>query len=478
MLRVPVQGWLKLSTLSTLDHTADTVISGVGNQTVYIYAEENSTPDLRSANIRINNVSAGNIYQAGSWRTLPNLNVPPSNNVIPFVGAFWRANETGERIIRVNTSVGLGFYGSWKASVIWMDARWGDGDGVILSVNNVPALGNDPNNPGNAEQYQVGGDNLVVSDITDVSNGDIAFRIGLKSAYTPTSDYPARYAVALLSYADGAYNQLIYLRQGHDADYLMTSSEPSSGLASRPVTRKISPFNVTAPTLDAPVDRQDAQNPANRSDFTPFPTQAGAFFQYAIKPPNQRFAYNPYAQTAAFSSDTVNLYWDAIKAEHETCPPGYRRPNDGVTHIARPLNPDISISEIRQSLFQNPPTGTSSDITNSIWGYYADGFFDRLEITSYKVASGDRKVAYRGTLFFNPNIDSDRYNASVFFPFAGYRVTNGGLNSAGSDSRYSISTRNNAGQGGISLALNGSQSYIVSGAFIATGVLLRCVKEP
>ncbi|MCL2739026.1 MAG: hypothetical protein FWE30_06230, partial [Bacteroidales bacterium] len=66
-----------------------------------------------------------------------------------YVGAFWRANETGERIIRIDHT------GAWSATVGWYDINWNpaSGDGIIFEAGDSPDTGITWNalteNPGN-----------------------------------------------------------------------------------------------------------------------------------------------------------------------------------------------------------------------------------------------------------------------------------------------------------------------------------------
>ena len=93
-------------------------------------------------------------------------------------------------------------------------------------------------------------------------------------------------------------------------------------------------------------------------------------------------------------------------------------------------------SEMRQSLWINPFPKASSNPDNSVWGYYADGFFDRREIVDanglYAFAKSTvvfttNDVAYICSLFFNKFS-----NASLAFPASGYRLSgNGTLYDAG-----------------------------------------------
>jgi hypothetical protein len=336
------------------------------------------------------------------------------------VGAFWKAGETGERIVKI---WGKGDPGAWTAKVMWLDPRWGSGDGIVLSDTESPDDYLYSSNPGKAEDYQVGGYTTTVTGNTN-NNGYITFRIGLKSKYTPTRKYPARYAVVLLSYANNTKHQKIFLRQGEEADYLMVDGDRIQ----RPKSVRFSPYNLTAAKLDATVDKSGA-TPVNPAIFTDFPTQAGAFFQWANGSSNPsfmktlRWAWSPHVK-ASLQTDlslSSGQYWDTLSLDNEISPVGYRRPDDGSTSAYEPNG--TTKSEVRQSLFNNPIPGYNYNnyTDNSVWGYYADGFFDRHAITdNTTVSSGDRNIAYIGRLFFNPVATSDHYNASLFFPASGW----------------------------------------------------------
>jgi hypothetical protein len=80
---------------------------------------------------------------------------------------------------------------------------------------------------------------------------------------------------------------------------------------------------------------------------------------------------------------------------------------------------------MRQSLFLNPQLASTSSTANSIWGFYADGFFDRRgranpqgtsPAANSAVDVNSVNVAVGGRLFFNP-----RTHYHLFFPFGGRR---------------------------------------------------------
>ena len=137
---------------------------------------------------------------------------------------------------------------------------------------------------------------------------------------------------------------------------------------------------------------------------------------------------------------------------------------------------NVASSEIRQSLWLNPQAGVSnSNIDNSVWGYYADGFFDRRQISNNKVSATTNDVAYIGNLFYNTNT-----NASLFFPAAGNRKyasdnTAGNLQFAGNNGYYWTSSTGNSNS---SWFLTVSSSVVsMSYQVRAFGMVIRCVKE-
>ncbi len=380
-----------------------------------------------------------------------------STQYLTYVGAFWRAGQTGERIIRIEAGADPAAVGKWSAAVVWMDGRWGPDDGVVLAAATLPELqAANPHiytaAPGDAENYPMTGitDTYTGGTVTTDPEGRyITFRIGLKTAYTPTAEFPARYAIVQLTIG-GSKAQRIFLRQGEGADYLMSPADPvhSSGLDSptRSAARQFSPCNLTAAALNAKVS---LPNPVGTA-FTDYPTQAGAMFQWAsFYTAQQRVAWDPCRQLpqgVAWRADgTGGGYWNHYEAFQETCPDGYRRPNDGPVNTDWPAT-GISGSEVRQSLWYEPVQGGFiSGNTNFMWGCYADGYFDRRPMEKVRntdrfatvVAKGTSGAAYAGGLFYNPSFGGGRYNASIFFPAAGGRqAVNGALSWAGSDACY------------------------------------------
>ena len=383
-----------------------------------------------------------------------------------YVGAFWRATQRGERIIRIPVT-GTPEPRQWVAAVEWLDDRWDPehGDGILL----LPGGSTDPDvsyiedkTPHSAESYKIDNGYTSINGFADNTH-PILFRIGLQKThdqteswtyepdnptYTDTS-YPARYALVKLYF--GGKVHTLYLRQGEGADYVMYDEAITTGGYShttgdkRPSAVRFSPYNLTAATMNAPIARTYDGTGGQEAKFTQYPTQAGAYFQWdntTDDPDNRaRYAWDP-RDIILSSSDwnykfVANTYWHGTANLHinnESCPTGYRRPTDGRTDgavtivtnasaIANPGTSNIYNSEVRQSLYLNPQSGYDSSMDNCIFGYYADGFFDRRQITASvngraatAVAVATDTVAYTGGLCYNLTT-----KASLFFPATGHR---------------------------------------------------------
>ena len=269
----------------------------------------------------------------------------------------------------------------------------------------------------------------------------------------------------------------------------------------RPYARKFTSRNLTATNLNAQVDRNDGTTfpSVNLSKFTDYPTQGGAYFQWANNT-NKRFAWDcstPEANIYGWTTTTTSIgVWNSSGAEHESCPPGYHRPNDG-SITANQTSVSVSVSEFRQSLILAPKGGTSPanhGTANSVWGYYADGFFDRRQITGNTslntnpgafpdafstVAANTDEAAYVGRLLFNSIAGSNHYNASIFFPAAGSRSASFGTTYLqGRNGIYWSSSTGN-GSNGWEMEFLGIGYYIAFNCPTSggSGNSIRCVKD-
>ena len=501
-----------------------TVSPASGSFTVTCSTNSGGAP--RTATIT---VTAGSLTETVTVTQLPDSpsgpGTPPAG-VIPYVGAFWRAEQIGERIIRIPvTGANIA---PWMAVVTYLDPRWNaaGGDGVVLAAGGISdnggALWDTNTDPAltDAEDYQVSG-SATVSGNASADGNAILFRIGLQKkgsqssvwdpsdtpTYTGTS-YPARYAKVTIFYGTGMTSSMnLFLRQGEWADYLMhyndeinsggmnnpaTPGNTTPSLGARPKAVRFSPRNLTDLANGAPAAVITTGSPeynaglsVNGGGFTEYPTQAGHFFRWNYN--RQAFAPHTIASITGWTNTQygIDALWDA--SHTETCPTNYRRPEDGA-NTAYNTTGYVAGSEMRQSLWWKPQIGNGAPADNrenSVWGYYADGFFDRREIgngagtnlagTNTSVSTANSRIAHIGNLFFNPDPTSTHYNASVFFPAAGFRSnTDGSLGGAGNYGFYWSSSSFSAG--------NSWRLYVYStnvspyATYRTYGFSVRCVR--
>jgi len=448
-------------------------------------------------------ITAGSLTQTISVTQSVNVNNVPGGgtpvSANTYIGAFWRASQTGERIIRI-TGIANGNAGAWTASVGWYDSKWNTaaGDGIIFSATATSdsgvtfASGENPadmNVSANDATYSVSGNASSVSG-TVASGETIMFRIGCQQTFAAFNDAtnPARYAVIVLSYANNTKVQKIFVRQGEGADYLMqpTDAINSGGMnnlagnEARPAAVKFTPRNIkdTANNTDGAMLAGTPPNvgiAVSGGVFVDYPTQAGYMFRWNYS--RQAFAPQLPATITGWNSGQYGT-GDWVATDTETCPSGYRRPNDGSQ--ANTTGP-VAGSEMRQSLWLNPQTGSSSNnIDNSVRGYYADGFFDRRQITNgvgasaalnSSVSTANNQIAHIGNLFYNPTT-----NASLFFPAAGYHnQPDGSLYAVGNNGYYWSGSSNTTGYSWY-LMLSSTSAYQAP-YWRSAGFSVRCVKN-
>ena len=437
-------------------------------------------------NVKITVGKLSRVVSIKSLGTDPSTVTPAPFAGNTYIGAFWKAMETQERLIDMNQE-GVA---NWSAKVIWIDDRWNIDD-IVLDTNYPASL------PIATSPVD------VASTLSSVSGtGTIKFRIGLNSIYTPTEEFPVRYAIVLVE-AD-ANKQFIYLRQGENPDYLMRKGDKNGSGASivndRAYARKISAYNLTAKAIKedtakggslATDNTQHPQLPSGESgEFVNYPTQGGAYWQHMLPSTgnlNANYARRAYHPTNLVGSLTSWLggintteFWRDLQVGQKVSPENYvindlsynfGRINDG-TISGYNRNGLISSSELRQSLWLNPISGsgnTNSD--NLVSGYYADGFFDRNIIVASNtgavkstVLADTGNVAYAGRLFFNPIT-----YASLFLPSCGYRtLDNGRLLLTGSAGGYWTSSARDAVNGWCFFSYTASVTSTPAGVYIAS----------
>ncbi|MDR2205991.1 MAG: hypothetical protein LBE36_07535 [Flavobacteriaceae bacterium] len=379
-----------------------------------------------------------------------------------WVGAFWRWNQTAERLIRWRNPSGI----KWEAHVIhgkdfirldkqmtkdpnvgWLPGNENTNDAGVLN-------GNDETNFDNNTNYRLPTTAGTAVDGT----GTIYFRIGLTDNLGNSTSAP-RYGVVHLTHGDtllAANRHDIYIRQGEEPDILYPTRDEAVAF---------SPYNLTDPNHWTVTGSTGVPNVANNPNinattgaaFVDYPTQAGAYFVWSynrafhpVNPVNgftlgtwyQDYVSPPGTPNPNGVSDT----WDS--GAMDVCPGSYRYPTD---------NASQSTSEMRRSLYKIPQPGTDiSTGTNNgfLFGYYADGFFDRRRIktspsfapvstVSYDNANPANainvNIAYLGVLFYNDDgTIVDRPYRSLFFPATGSRLgnANGSLGGNGNQGNY------------------------------------------
>ncbi len=363
-------------------------------------------------------IFAGELHKSITVIQLPSphnvmAGIESVTDVTDYTGAFWRADQRGERLI------GLKGGKDWSAFVL------GGADWVVMdskpstdpNVGTTNAAVHSGNDTGFETEHTV---NSTVGWVSGkASEGKEYFRLGLRNSHAATPDAPARYALVYV--VEGYVNstsklppnraRLLYLRQGHEADYLFPRSQRPGD-----ANMRFSPYNLTVPAAKrtgayetdgvVPLDARGAV-------FTDYPTQAGAMFRGVT--PSLR-AIHPVKDIDPAIWGDVTLTIPYNTSAMESCPYGYRRPTG-----------ETITDEVPQSLWLNTSVSlTDGDMSNSIFGYYADGYFDRRSIGTPASANNVYPnsavevdlagVAYQGNLYFNPLT-----GASIFMPAAGYK---------------------------------------------------------
>jgi len=469
---------------------SNTVATSTAN--CYVYTAGAATTNMTLTGINLNSTAIANQTITFNKALAPNIPYALTVNFVrtviegpltsfTYVGAFWRDNEIGERLIKI---AGTGpTLLPWTATVTFLDGRWTAGtDGVVLAVGASPNK-SDPN----AENYPVGGGLTTISGTANSSN-PIEFRIGLQQPYSSNESYRARYAVVEI-----AYNfkiQKIFLRQGHGDDYLYRKSEPINSAdytnTSRPLAVRFSPYNLTAPTLTVTAPgslvSHFPQLAVRGGVFVDYPTKCGAFFMHGnVAASNQRRAFNTTAGSVTnwpSQADVTTTAWNApvngAGAFNETCPSApytYRRPSSGddttIGSSAWALSETFhSFSAINNTSTSGTPARSEAPL---YVGSYADGLYDRNAV----LPSDAHFILPDGTTYTRGLvIASELTNASLFLPLCG-RLQPAGTNGVSWAASTSVVVYNttwitSSGTGG---AFYASLVYDGSGVYALPSVL-------
>lgn len=343
---------------------------------------------------------------------------PTANQHGLFNAAFFKHNQKGERIITGQHRLDQ----TWSVSVPVAYQNW-------LVVSATPSF--DPNigteSPGDAEHYPVtlnpyrGEDGTSISGLT----GRIYFRIGVKenADFVPTKESDPKFGYINLSYYPGWRTTMkIYIRQGEAGAYIYAPGDAIPGTVwgawnggtditthvredmrllstnARRGAAKFSALNLTSERLAGNTNPDYENVNVKGARFVDFPSQAGAFFQWAVDLKGTtsgmtdyyRRAFNPsksylvsgfpwgYGEFPIMWDGDVSANIPAYKEQFEVCPPGYRRPTDGYTDkisyngyydylpdegttgTATNYKDQIEYSELRVSLFNVPFAGNAA----------------------------------------------------------------------------------------------------------------------
>lgn len=420
------------------DGNGEEVVRLDGEGSIYLMPRSNINQDgkLRTGHVWFKRSNdKGQMFMYYEQRSVAIDDIVESRPVgfAPYVGAFWRNDQSGERLIRIPYVDGA--EGNWTATVAageeWI--RLDTQESADINLGWLPGGSDsavaDMNDAANDVVHTVGsGSTFIRGMLRESADDAIYFRIGLTGANPNSSP---RYGLIVLSYNNGERYQRIYVRQGEDADYVFRPTDTYGGGSLRDKAQKISPYNLSLPKsyLDANsgvgaykvlVDANDGMTVGEtEAVFTEYPSQAGYFFTFN----STSHAYHPMRKEGYDTGTYTPTNW--ADRPMETCPEGYRRFSEGAD-TENLLSAD---SETMQSLFSNVPTAalTSTLQDNMLSGLYADGYFDRRSKArisnyftsdpsvnpSYVVSDGTARAAFAGQLIFNPSTC-----ASLFIPYA------------------------------------------------------------
>lgn len=256
--------------------------------------------------------------------------------------------------------------------------------------------------------------------------GRVYFRVGWESTLSLTA--AIRYAkIKVSTRTKGTNNswdeRILYCRQGED------------------------PTSITA---GQSLVFQSYNTNSNQS-LVDYPTMTGMLFQWNhAKPWAPLGSVVGYNQTRQESEFILN---------DEVCPVKYETPS----HIA--------FSGILSLLANSPEM--------YMWGYYADGYFDRRAITNHIVQNNEGVVASAGGLFFSPTSA-----IGIFLPTASWRNTAGLISPSRAEQAYYWSSSNESTNMASALFLTRNRTSAVgtpASEQMSTdklyGAHVRCVKS-
>ncbi len=408
-----------------------------------------------------------------------------AKDITTYVGAFWRADQCGERLITIPITNAI-YAGRWVVQVYEYGTGFSEGDILfsaapstdLVAWNKTAGTPDDMLAPADDIQHLVTDGTTYLTGDAVATGGEIKFRVGMRTRWDNQPRYATqkvRYAKIIILFGQNyQYQRIIWVRHGHEPDYLISKNDVPTDYQA--YVRKFSPYNLTAPGMSNAVYTNISV--AYGGVFTDYPSQAGGMFQWAGISGYERLAWHPSLASVSGWNNS-NDYSSWVSGTYETCPTVngviYRRPTSAPTGAT-------TTSELGRSLLSDVSKSTE---TNSVWGYYADGFFDRRSCTASNnnvegsvVDNSLFTAAYVGLMFYNDKADSPCRHASIFFPAAGLRhYTDGVLRLAGDNCYYWTSSAKFTSDGYAFFVNSGGTVYYGNFGDRTYGMSIRCVVE-
>ena len=305
--------------------------------------------------------------------TDPDKDTPIPLIQAPYIGAFWKHNETGERLIRMKGD------GDWVAEI-----TSGVNDGLNADVVMLAEL---PSGYSKIQGVEINGEIEQIPEsegkTTLSGSGNISFRIGLKSSLA-TAETSPRYGEVTITNGDD--KTIIYLRQGE-------SASPLYGDVAFAV------YNVAYTESES------------QFEFVGFPTMAGGFKRWS----SDKIIYPPTGSVDSWDDIDENLIADV-------CPNGYVIPSfSDMNNLLNVINNESNEIGYVGGLYADGYFDRKAIKVETV----RSGAKDKEEHHSFSVEQGN-DIAYNGFVIYD-----ESNNASLFFPTPGYRNEDGLLTDAG-----------------------------------------------
>lgn len=145
------------------------------------------------------------------------------------------------------------------------------------------------------------------------------------------------------------------------------------------------------------------------------------------------------------------------------------------TDIDKTLSLDVNICPETYAYPDESTIALLNDILGSLpmtWGYYADGYFDRRNISSHRVEYNSTNVASAGVMLYLPS-----NLRSVFMPTIGYRNTIGEIVGVGTQAGYWSKINDTDDEKAIAMLVANSDTKATIGGYTKTNSFyMRCIK--